>query len=629
MNYEQILKKYFGYDSFRGIQKDIVQSIGAGHDTLGLMPTGGGKSITFQVPALAMEGVCIVVTPLISLMKDQVMHLRERGILAAFVNSTMVYREIQQTLDNAILGGVKFLYLSPERLSTTLFKTKLKYMKVCFVTVDEAHCISQWGYDFRPSYLQISQIREQIPDVPILALTATATPDVVDDIQRQLAFRKPCVFRMSFKRDNLVYVVRDTMSKFDEIVHILNSVKGSAIVYVRNREITKKLSKDLEDAGFSSAYYHAGVDAAIKEQRQIDWQDDRTRVIVATNAFGMGIDKPDVRIVIHYDCPDSIEAYFQEAGRAGRDGRKSYAVLLRDKNDAQKLMMRVRSGFPPKEYIRKLYDHLAYFFQLAVDSGVGASYEFDISRFCYTFKHFPAHVETSLSILQRAGYLKYEPESDSEPRVMFLVGRDQLYRLREVSVEEDSIITALLRIYGSLFSDLTYIELGALAQMCAMSEEKLEVYLKNLNHRGILKYVPRRSVPRITYTHQRVDGERLHFDKKIYEELLEKAEARVRAVVDYVVSNDECRQSMLLAYFGEKADRCGMCDTCLQNDKRKSEDGAYDMRKMIEEKIKIGELVRVSDLSKLKCDHKKLAEAVNELREEGRLLLDGIKLKWN
>lgn len=375
-DFKKILKKYWGYDDFRGIQQQIIESIAAGYDTLGLMPTGGGKSITFQVPALAHEGVCIVITPLIALMKDQVSNLRRRGIQASAIYSGLSHDTILTILENAIFGGVKILYVSPERLSAPLFKEKLRHMKVSFICVDEAHCISQWGYDFRPSYLSIADIRKELPDKPILALTATATPEVIDDIQERLGFREKRVFKMSFARKNLAYVVRHTSNKGAQLFHILSSIQGSAIVYVRSRQRTKEYADELNSKGISATFYHAGLENSEKDKRQKAWQEDKVRVMVATNAFGMGIDKPDVRCVIHIDCPDCLEAYFQEAGRGGRDGKKSYAVLLYDQSDKAKLQKRIVDTFPDKEFIRQIYDQLAYFYQIAVGSGYNATFEF-------------------------------------------------------------------------------------------------------------------------------------------------------------------------------------------------------------------------------------------------------------
>ena len=410
MNYQSLLKQYWGYDDFRGIQREIIESIGSGHDTLGLMPTGGGKSITFQVPALAQEGTCIVITPLIALMKDQVDHLLRRGIRAAAIYSGLTHEEIIVTLENCIFGNVRILYVSPERLSSELFQTKLRHMRVSFITVDEAHCISQWGYDFRPSYLEIAKIRKLVPDAPVLALTATATPAVVKDIQDKLTLKTERtfnVFRMSFERTNLTYVVRHTTDKRKELIHILSSVKGTAIVYARSRRRTKEFSEMLNEAGIPATFYHAGLDTTVKDERQQAWQHDQVRVMVSTNAFGMGIDKPDVRLVIHIDCPDSIEAYFQEAGRAGRDGFKAYAVLLYNDADERKLEKRIADTFPEKDYIRQVYEHLAYFYQIGVGSGYNHTFEFNIDKFCHTFRHFPIQVDSALKILNRAGYIEY------------------------------------------------------------------------------------------------------------------------------------------------------------------------------------------------------------------------------
>lgn len=572
--YIETLRKYFGYDSFRSIQLDIVRSIASGHDTLGLMPTGGGKSITFQVPALTMEGVCIVVTPLISLMKDQVEHLKERGIKAETINSSIMHKDMLKILDNAIYGAVKFLYVSPERLSQKLFLAKLYYMKVCFITVDEAHCISQWGYDFRPSYLNINKIREKLPDVPILALTATATPQVVEDIMSRLDFGKyseatPQVFRMSFRRENLSYVVRRTDDKEYEMIHILNSVGGCGIIYTRNRERTKKLAKMLCENGIKAAYYHAGLDAAIKDKTQQRWMDDEVRVMVATNAFGMGIDKPDVRLVIHADCPDSLEEYFQEAGRAGRDGKRSYAVLLYNKSDRSTLMKRSTTAFPPKDYIKKVYDNLAYFFELAVESGEGARYEFNEEQFCMRFKHYPTHLEAALSILQNAGYIHFDVDPDNKPRAMILLSREALYHLENLSNAEEEVLMAMMRYYGSLFSELTYISIPNISMMSGIEEDGVYVALKSLAQRGVVRFVPRRNVPLIIFTQQRIPSERLRFEKDVYEVQRQRLEERINAVLTYIDAS-ECRQRILMEYFGEKgAEPCGHCDYCLENKPQK------------------------------------------------------------
>ena len=582
--YREILKRYWGYDDFRGIQREIIESIGAGHDTLGLMPTGGGKSVTFQVPALAMNGICIVITPLIALMKDQVDHLLRQGIKAAAIYSGLTHEEIIITLENCIFGDVKLLYVSPERLASELFQKKLRHMRVSFITVDEAHCISQWGYDFRPSYLEIANIRKLLPEVPVLALTATATPQVVEDIQEKLTSQtsqtsqtsktSPTsstsfnVFKMSFERKNLVYVVRDATDKREQLLHILNSLSGTAIVYTRSRQRTKEISELLNKSGISATFYHAGLDASVKDERQQAWQEDRTRVMVATNAFGMGIDKPDVRLVIHVDCPDSIEAYFQEAGRAGRDGKRSYAVLLYNGADKRKLEKRITDTFPSKDYIRQVYEHLAFFYQIGVGSGYNHTFEFNIDKFCHAFRHFPLQVDSALKILTRAGYIEYTEEQDNQARLMFTVSRGELYRLEHNTPDEERIITTLLRNYGGLFSDYHYIDEGFLASQTALQPHQVYQILKGLSQRHILHFIPQKKTPYIRYTQRREDKEFLQFPPKIYEERLSQFRQRIAAVIRYATEDRICRSRQLLSYFGETDNHdCGLCDVCLSHRK--------------------------------------------------------------
>lgn len=578
--YLDTLKRYFGYDSFRGIQLDIIRSIANGHDTLGLMPTGGGKSITFQVPALTMDGVCLVISPLIALMKDQVEHLKARNIKAEAIYSGLAHHEIHRVLDNAIFGAVKFLYVSPERLTNDFFLTKLQYMKICFIVVDEAHCISQWGYDFRPPYLHIGDLRRELsaiitphrqdnlPALPILALTATATPYVVKDIQDKLKFSDEAtfnVFSMSFRRENLSYVVRHADDKFRELMHIICSVPGSVIVYTRNREKTKKLAEMINAEGVSATFYHAGLDFAIKEKRQELWQKDEMRVMVATNAFGMGIDKPDVRLVIHMDCPDSIEAYFQEAGRAGRDGKRAYAVLLNNAHDKAMLLKRINTSFPEKDYIRTVYDHLAYFFELAVESGEGAIYDFNEIEFCHRFKHFPIKLESALAILQNAGYISYDLDHDNRARVIITVSRNELYDINNLSDAEEKALNALLRNYGTLFTDFTYIDFALIERYSGLYEQALHVTLKSLAQRGIIRYLPAKRSPTITYLRQRVVSERLRITENVYENLREKLRERINKMIEYISETEVCRERMLMEYFGEKVNNnCGRCDICLE-----------------------------------------------------------------
>ena len=570
-SYKEILKRYWGYDDFRGIQREIIESIGLGHDTLGLMPTGGGKSITFQVPALAMEGVCIVITPLIALMKDQVHHLRRRGIFAAAIYSGMQHDEILRTLDNCILGRTKFLYVSPERLTSELFVTKLRHMRISFITVDEAHCISQWGYDFRPSYLEIANIRTLLPDIPVLALTATATPQVVDDICEKLTLHATQnaphstfnVFRMSFERANLTYLVRHVADKEQELIHILSHTNGAAIVYVRSRRRSKELATALVKAGLEATFYHAGLESDDKDQRQQAWTTDRTRIIVATNAFGMGIDKPDVRLVVHYDCPDSIEAYFQEAGRAGRDGQQAYAVLLYNNSDNSKLQQRIDDNFPPREYIRQVYEHLAYYYQIALGDGFGITREFNIDQFCTRFHHFPTRVHSALHILQRAGYIEYDEAPDLQTRVQFLLERQELYRLKETTPDEERVIVALLRNYGGLFADLGYIDESLIAHDSGIQAAALHQVLTALAQQHIIRYIPRRQIPTIHYLQRRDDPEHIHLSREIYEDRMEQYRLRINAIQHYAQSNGRCRSRMLLEYFGEQnTHNCGHCDVC-------------------------------------------------------------------
>ena len=577
--YRQILKQYWGYDDFRGIQREIIESIGNGHDTLGLMPTGGGKSITFQVPALCSNGTCIVITPLIALMKDQVQNLRRRGIQASAIYSGLSHEEIVTTLENCILGNTKILYVSPERLSSELFRTKLRHMRVSIITVDEAHCISQWGYDFRPSYLRIADIRRDHPNVPVLALTATATPAVVQDIQDRLTLsssksEKPGlsgtarfnVFRMSFERKNLAYIVRHAPDKRQQLIHILNSVAGCAIVYARSRRRTKEVTELLSEAGISATFFHAGLDQATKDERQRDWQQDKIRVMVATNAFGMGIDKPDVRLVIHIDCPDSIEAYFQEAGRAGRDGQKAYAVLLYNEGDRRKLSKRINDTFPDKDYIKKVYEHLAYYYQVGVGSGFHATFEFNIDDFCHKFHHFPIQVDSALKILNRAGYIEYTEEQDNQARVMFTVTRNELYRLEGNSADEDRVITALLRNYGGLFVDFNFIDESFIASQCALQPQQVYLILKSLSQKHILHFIPQKKTPYVRYLQRREDMDHVQIPPSVYEERKVLFQERIQAMINYATCDNICRSRQLLRYFGEADSHdCRQCDVCLDH----------------------------------------------------------------
>ena len=624
MSYLDILHKYWGYPDFRGIQREIIESIGAGKDTLGLMPTGGGKSLTFQVPALAQEGVCIVITPLIALMKDQVEHLRHKGIAAAAIYSGMSRDAIVTTLENCIFGGVKLLYISPERISSDLFQIKLKHMKVSFITVDEAHCISQWGYDFRPSYLQIAVIRKLVPNVPILALTATATPDVIDDIQERLGFTEKNVFRMSFERKNLVYVVRQAENKEAEMVHILQSIPKTAIVYCRSRKRTKEIAQLLIQYGISATWYHAGLEPAVKDQRQSEWQHDKVRVIVATNAFGMGIDKADVRVVIHIDCPSSLEAYFQEAGRAGRDGQKAYAVLLYNGHDNRTLQKRVEDTFPPKEYVQQVYEHLAYFYQIGVNSGEGCTFEFPIDKFCATFKHFPIRANAALILLQRAGYIDYEPNPDNNARVRFLLRRDDLYRLDSLSEKENDVVISLLRNYGGLFTDYGYVDESYIAQEAGLDRNQTYMVLVNLSKKRIIDFIPRKSIPLISYKRDRVDGSNVILDKSVYEERKEQFQKSINSVINYTQNDRVCRSRQLLYYFGEKKSvDCEQCDVCLSHTHHDDHDKQEEIKEKLLAMVADGERHHVTEVRQLDEDWDMVTKVMKELMNEEQLLMDG------
>ena len=616
--YLDILKKYWGYEDFRGIQREIIESVGSGRDTLGLMPTGGGKSITFQVPALAQEGVCLVITPLIALMKDQVSHLRQRGIRAAAIHSDMTHSAILQALDNCVYGGTQILYVSPERLHSELFQAKFRHMKVSFITVDEAHCISQWGYDFRPSYLHIAEIRQLKPEIPVLALTATATKEVVEDIQEQLRFKEKNVFRMSFERKNLAYVVRKASDKPSELRHILNSVNGSAIVYARSRKRTKETAEWLMSQNISATYYHAGLDVDVKDRHQQAWINDEKRVMVATNAFGMGIDKPDVRLVIHVDSPDSLEAYFQEAGRAGRDGKKAYAVLLYDSSDARKLSKRVAQTYPEKEYIRDVYEHLAYFFQVGTGTGRGRTFEFSIDKFCVTYKYFPVLVNSALQILERSGYIHYEADPDNSARILFLLERNDLYFLENTTKETEAVITALLRLYGGLFTDYVYIDEGFVANEAGLTQPQVYMVLKELSKRHIVDFIPRRRIPYITYTRDREDGDRVIIPQSVYEERRAQYIKRIQAMLDYANNDHVCRSRQLLDYFGEECwQDCRQCDVCVthQGDML-NENRVRLYRQQIKELLGDRKKHHIAELHTLNIPTECLNEALEELISE-------------
>ena len=617
--YTDILKHYWGYDAFRPLQEEIINSIGAGRDTLGLMPTGGGKSITFQVPALAQEGLCLVITPLIALMKDQVQNLRKRGIKATAIYAGMTRNEIVTALENCIFGDYKFLYISPERLDTDIFQAKLRSMKVSMITVDESHCISQWGYDFRPAYLKISQVRTLLPGVPVLALTATATPEVVKDIQRHLGFRQENVFRMSFERKNLAYIVHRTENKNEELLRILQCIPGSSIVYVRNRRRTKEVADYLQGKGIVADFYHAGLDNAVRDLRQKRWQRGEMRVIVATNAFGMGIDKPDVRTVIHLDLPDSPEAYFQEAGRAGRDGETAYAVVLYAKSDTATLRKRVADNFPEKGYILDVYEHLQYYYQMAMGDGYQCTREFNLEEFCRTYKYFPVQVDSALKILTQAGYLEYTDEQDNAARVRFTVRRDELYRLHEMGADAETLIQAILRSYTGVFTDYAYISEESLAIRTGLTRQQIYNLLTMMTKRRIVDYIPRKKTPYIIYTRERVETDRIHIPPSVYEERRKRYEARIKAMTDYVENCTVCRSRALLHYFGEQHTHdCKVCDVCnAQRTETDNEQAYATLKPQILSLLKGKELTPADLYKQLRVTPFALSYVIRHLMDEG------------
>lgn len=565
----EILEKYWGYSAFRPLQEDIINSVLNGNDTLGLMPTGGGKSITFQVPALMRDGLALVVTPIISLMKDQVDNLIARHVKATYLHAGLSYTEQRKTIEKCLYGKYKFLYVSPERLASSSFLNHLRHMPVSMIVVDEAHCISQWGYDFRPSFLNIYSIREYFPDVPVLALTATATGQVVTDIVEKLKFKKGYkVFKKSFARNNLSYVVRYSDDKMRQLIHILNSVSGSAIVYVRSRKRCKQISDELVRNGIVADYYHAGLIVEDKENKQNKWKSDEIRVIVATNAFGMGIDKPDVRLVIHFDLPNSLEEYYQEAGRAGRDGKNSWAVVLTTHSDQGVLRRHVTDAFPEKEFIKKVYERVGNFLEVVVGEGFEKLYDFNFNLFCQTFKLPILPTHNALQLLTRAGYIEFIEEIETQSRIMILANKNELYDIASENPNVDRVLQALLRTYTGLFSDYVFINEAVISYRYSISENDIYEALIELNRLHILHYVPRKRTPYVLYTTSREETRYLQFPKAVYEDMRARMEQRVNAVINYAFTDSVCREKLLLAYFEEESDDCGRCDVCIERKKK-------------------------------------------------------------
>ncbi len=622
--HQQILTRYWGYSSFRPLQEDIINSIMAGKDTLGLMPTGGGKSITFQIPALEKDGVCLVITPLISLMKDQVGRLKKKGIKASALYSGMSRSEIMITLDNCLYGDYKFLYVSPERTKTELFRAKFEKMKVSLLAVDEAHCISQWGYDFRPSYLSISDLREIHTEVPVLALTATATLDILDDIQDKLKFREKNVLRASFERKNLIYQAIKSDDKLHKLVRIVQDIHGSGIIYVRSRKSAREIAEELKRNRISATYYHAGLDYTQRDKRQDDWTKGSVRIIVATNAFGMGIDKAEVRFVLHYDIPDSVESYFQESGRAGRDNKDASTILLYNKNDKSRMDKRVRSNFPEIKEIKRIYEAIGNYFQIPVGGGKNLVLDFNIGEFASRFKLNMVVVYNSLKILEREGYLELTEEVRNPSRVHFLAARDDLYRFQVENRSFDGFIKLILRSYTGLFSEFVPIVESFLARKGNISTTLVEEYLKRLSSLKIISYIPGKRTPFIIYSEERLDKNNLAISHDKFVKRKEGFILRQKKMWDYVASKAKCRSQFLLDYFGEKdAPRCGKCDICTgRNDLGLS---VYEFDLILEEMKNLLQIKNYKPevlVAKLNMEDDKVVKVIRFLLDNGKIKYD-------
>ena len=617
---KEILKTYWGYDDFRSLQEEIIRSVLDGKDTLALMPTGGGKSLTYQVSGLAMEGVCLVVTPLIALMKDQVEDLKNRQIPAEAIYTGMRRDRVESIINKCIYDTVKFLYVSPERLYSERFREKLRLMNVCLITVDEAHCISQWGYDFRPPYLRIAEVREFLPGVATLALTATATPEVVEDIQKQLHFSTPNVLSKSFRRENISYVIRDTEAKPLELFNILSKVQGGAIVYVRTRLKASSIAAFLDKSGIKSDFYHAGLSSAQRARRQEAWKSGKVPVVVATNAFGMGIDKADVRVVVHYDVPDSPEAYFQEAGRAGRDGKRAYAVLLSSRAALGGLQKRIDDAFPPKDYILRVYEALANYYQLGEGEGQGRAFEFNLKLFARNFKLNEARVMSAISILEVAGFLGYTTDINSRSRVMFTVLRDRLYEFETGDPLLERLMVLLMRNYAGIFVQDAYVDEGFLADQLDVTRKVLYDAFISLAKRKIIRYVPGDVKPYIVYYQPRLPLSYITIGREAYENRKELFVTKIGAMARYIRDDETCRQLLLMEYFGQKEEKpCGICDVCIGKKKRLHREERKSLEEQIlqvlaEQNTNIRELVR-----QLGEDEEVVIGQVRKLLDEGKI----------
>ena len=628
---EEVLQYYWGYSEFRPKQREIIDSILAGRDTLGLLPTGGGKSITFQVPGLMMRGVTLVVTPLIALMRDQVEHLKERKIPAVAIHSGMASFEIQRTLDNAILGAYKFLYLSPERIASPLFRSILPQLKVSMIVVDECHCISQWGYDFRPSYMCVAELRSWLPKAPVLALTATATRLVAEDVMRVLHFPEPNIIQRSFLRPNVAYVVRHTGDKAATMLRILSGVPGTSIVYCRNRKRTEELAEYLRGEGITADAFHAGLTHAERNERQRRWMAGEVRVMVATNAFGMGIDKPDVRSVIHWMLPSSPEEYFQEAGRAGRDGEKSFAVALVDKRDPMLVRRRISEEFPPRQFLSEVYDQLTSFLGIGMGEGYLRTFLVDIERFIKLNKLPPIYTMSAIRLLDTAGVWEYRDKEDQHSRLLFTIDREALYNNASLSPASDSLIQFLLRRYTGIFTEYVFIEEDTIARALNCTVETIYLMLVDLSRSNIVHYIPRSSLPKLFLLTRREEGRHLLVSREVYEVRRERLAERIEAMIAYASASDTCRSQLLLRYFGEEESApCGMCDVCLSHRKGSPtssislSEAVALLQKESEALIpREGPLPLVSWREQSRVPSSLFFEALQQLLARGRVILDG------
>ncbi len=629
--FKNILLKYWGYNNFRELQEEIIESVSEGKDTLGLMPTGGGKSITFQVYSLANEGVCIVVTPLIALMKDQVENLNKRKIKAVAIYSGMTKQEIEIALNNVMYGDYKFLYLSPERLKNFYFRERLKNLNVNLLTVDESHCISQWGYDFRPAYLEIAEIREQLPDVPVLALTATATPSVVIDIQEKLKFKEHNVLQKSFERKNLVYYVTHTEDKIKQLFKLVSKIDGSAVVYVRNRRKTKEYAGLLKQYKFSADYYHAGLASEIRNEKQEAWQKGEIRIMVCTNAFGMGIDKPDVRLVVHMDLPDSLEAYYQEAGRAGRDGEKAWAFMITNKSDSIQMKKNITMAFPEIKNVIKIYNSICSYLGIAYDTAKGLDISFDIFNFAKNYKYDVVTTYNSIKTLEKIGLINYIEDSNTKSRIMFLVNRDDLYRFQIENQKLDSFIKLILRTYTGVFNDFINISEEYIAKKANTKVEIIIDLLKVLQQYKIIKYIPRIKKPIIHFVTERLEDKSIIINKKDLDEQKERTISRMEAMLNYATSSNKCRSQQLLSYFGEQDSlRCGNCDVCTRRNSLGLSKYEFDLiLEKIKDKVNAEPCLLNELVDNIDFDEEKIIKVIHWLFDNGKIKYnDKQKLMW-